>query len=208
MDSSFLIGIHFCMLFVSLVLFFKLIIQFGLPNHPKRFVSYALSFLVTLYLAGQFSADLGMVNPWFWMKWRALPLVAGSLFLLFQTIMLLGSVSFLQQKVMSRIPVLVSIMIFGFFSELADIFTVVFVSVSALVLLIPKIQSRHMKQIYFKFLLFSGLAWIMELTNYNLYLVGQVFGFFSLFYLFNFQHCFNINGLIDDCSQDLEEGKL
>jgi len=207
MDSSFLIGIHFCMAFFSLILFLKLIIQFGLPNHPKRFVSYAFSFLVTLYLVGQFSADLGLVNPWFWMKWRAYPLVAGSLFMVFQSIMLLGSVSFFQQKIMSRIPILLSVMIFGFFSELADTLTVVFLSVSTLVLLLP-FQSVHLRRIYFKFIFFAGLSWGMTLIDYNWYLISRVFSFAALFYLFNFQHCFNISALMDDVAEEIQEGSL
>ena len=105
MDSSFLMWLHISLGLFSLGFFLKLIIQFGLPNHPARLLAYMVGLSATVYFVGQAMTDLSFITPWFWIKWRPLPLVAGSLCLLLQTIMLVGNFSVIQQRIISRIIV-------------------------------------------------------------------------------------------------------
>lgn len=205
MDSSFLTGIHIGLGLLALLLFLKMIIQFGLPNHPARFVSYVVGLCVTTYFVGLSLTDLGFVGPWDWMRWRALPLIAGSLCLLLQTIMMVGSFSLIQQKVISRIPLMAALLCFALFPEYADHFMSVFLLAGGLFLIVSVGKARYQKRLYLKmltmFLVHLGLNWI---NFYSTYVVGQIFLLLSVFYIFMFEHSFGIMALVDDFKQSLE----
>ena len=120
MDSSFLSGLHISLGLFACILFIKMMVQFGVPNHPARFVSYLVGLCTATYFSGLALTDLSLVNPWLWMKWRTLPLIAGSLCLLLQTIMLAGNFSLIQQKVIARLHIIAACLCFAFFSSYAD----------------------------------------------------------------------------------------
>jgi hypothetical protein len=205
MDSSFLIGLHISLGLFACVLFLKMMIQFGLPNHPARLVSYLVGFCVCAYFIGLSATDLGLVSPWHWMKWRALPLIAGSLFLLLETVILIGSFSLIQQKVISRLPFMAALLAFAFFSQMADTFAIVFLLLGGLFLIISVRKARYQKRLYLKmllmFLIYLGLLFI---NYYPVYVLSQITLFVMVFYLFLFQHSFGITALMDDLEQSLE----
>lgn len=205
MDSSFLIGLHISLSLFACVLFIKMMIQFGLPNHPARLVSYLVGFCVTVYFLGLAATDLGFISPWHWMKWRALPLIAGSLFLLLETIILIGSFNLIQQKVISRLPLMAALLAFAFFSQYADVFAVSFLFLGGGFLIISVRKARYQKRLYLKmlfmFLIYLGL---ISLNYYPIYVLSQIVLFVIIFYLFLFQHSFGITALMDDLEQSLE----
>ena len=205
MDSSFLTGIHIVLGLLACILFLKMIFQFGLPNHPARFVSYVVGLCAATYFCGLAATDLGMLSPWTWMKWRALPLIAGSLCLLFQTIMLVGNFSLIQQKVVSRLPLMAALICFAFFSEYADGFATWFLIIGGLFLIISVKKARYQKRLYLKMLLIFLIHVGLNYSNYYLsYVLGQILIFFVIFYLFIFEHSFSIAIMMDNFKESIE----
>ena len=205
MDSSFLTGFHIGVGLFACLLFLKLIIQFGLPNHPARFVSYMVGLSVAAYFIGLSATDLHLISPWDWMKWRALPLIGGSLFLLLQTIMLAGSFSMIQQKVISRLPLMAALMCFAFFSHFADHFVIAFLLAGALFLIISVKKARYQKRLFLKMSMMFFIHVGFTMTNvYWAYLIGQIFLAVAVFYVFLFEHSFGVAALVDDFKQSLE----
>jgi len=205
MDSSFLTGIHIGLGLLACILFLKLIIQFGLPNHPARFVSYVVGLCVAAYFVGLALTDLTLIPPWEWIRWRALPLIAGSLCLLFQTIVLVGNFSLLQQKVMSRLPIIASLVCFAFFAVHADAFMSGFIIIGGLFLIISVNKARYQKRLYVKMLMmFSIHLGLIYINEYWAYVISQVFLFLVIFYIFLFEHSFGVAAMVDDFKGSLE----
>jgi len=205
MDSSFLTGIHIVLALLACILFFKMILQFGLPNHPARFVSYVVGLCIASYFCALAATDLGFLSPWTWMKWRALPLIAGSLCLLFQTIMLVGSFGVIQQKVISRLPLIAALICFAFFSDYADTFTCWFMIIGGIFLVISRNKARYQKRLFLKMLILFLIHLGLNYTNYYLsYVLGQILLFFVIFYAFIFEHSFNIAAMVDDFKESVE----
>lgn len=199
MDSSFLTGIHIVLGLLACILFLKMIIQFGLPNHPARFVSYLVGLCAFLYFCGLAATDLSLLSPWVWMKWRALPLIAGSLCLLFQTIILVGTFSVIQQKVVSRLPLMAALICFAFFSDYADGFASFFIISGGLFLIISVKKARYQTRLYLKMVLMFLIHVGLNYSSYYLgYVVGQIVLVFFVWYLFIFEHSFGIAAMIDD----------
>ncbi len=84
MDSSFLTLVNVALGLFAVYSFFKLIIRFGLPNHPARLTIYLVTSCAAIYFGMKSSVGLGIVSPFVWMRYRTLPMVAGSLALLLQ----------------------------------------------------------------------------------------------------------------------------
>jgi hypothetical protein len=205
MDSSFLTGLHISLALFSCLFLVRLIIQFGLPNHPARFLSYLVSFCIVAYFISEALTDLGLLSPWVWVKWRAFPLVAGGFCLLLQTITLLGTMNFLQQRVISRLPLIVALLSTAFFSQFADALFSVFLLLGGLFLIVFVRKSRYQKRLYVKMsFMFIGQLVCNYLGYYYAYLVGQVFLCLTVFYAFLFQQSFGILALIDDHRQESE----
>lgn len=205
MDSSFLTGLHITLGLFACLLFIKMIVQFGLPNHPARFVCYLVGFCTAAYFIGLAATDLNLLSPWDWVKWRSLPLIAGSMCLLFQTIMMVGSFSLIQQKVIARLPLMAALLGFAFFSYYADVFMSWFLGLGGLFLIISVKKARYQKRIYLKMLLIFLVHVGLNYTNvYWAYLIGQVLLFFVIFYVFLFEHSFGIAAMVDDFRESLE----
>jgi hypothetical protein len=205
MNSSFLTGLHIGLSLFACLLFIKMIIQFGLPNHPGRFISYLVCLSVCTYFVGRSLTDLNFYSPLAWIRWRSFPLIAGSLCLLLQTIMLIGSFSLIQQKIVSRIPLMASIIGFAFFGEFADALATLFIMTGGIFLIVSVKKARHQKRLYLKmmlmFLIYLGLG---RLPFFGTRILGEFFLCFTVFYIFLFEHSFGIAALIDDLKHNLE----
>jgi hypothetical protein len=205
MDSSFLTLVHVGNGIYALVSFLKLIIQFGLPNHPARFLCYIVSLSAAAYLVGLAATDLGYLSPWIWMRWRALPLVAGSVCLLFQVITLVGHFSLLQQKVISRLPLMGALLCFAFFQEQASLVAGGFILAAALFFSISVGKARFQKRLFQKMTFFFLLWNTLRLTqNYWAFVVAEALLTFGLFYLFLFEQSVAVAAVVDDFRTDLE----
>lgn len=205
MDSSFLTGLHIILSVVTTVFFLKLLIQFGLPNHPTRLFAYIVGLCTTSYFVGLSCVDFGVVSPLSWQRWRVLPLVAGSLCLLLQTILLLGQFSLIQQKVFSRIPLMAALLGFAFFYPYADYFTIAFILIGSLILIISVQKARLQKRLYLKMTLMFLLFLVSGLLPYVAVPVSGIFLLLMLFYLFQFEHLSGISAMMDDFRYSLEE---
>jgi hypothetical protein len=199
MGSIFLTAINVVLGLYCVIIFIKNIIQFGLPNHPGRFTLYLVTLCVTAFFVMKAMADLSMINPFFYMRWRALPLVAGSLGLLLQVITIVGQFSHIQQKIISRIPLMGALLFFVFFWEYADWFFSVSVLVAVLFLSISVGKARYQKRMLVKMCLFLGLFGLFRLFNvFSLYVVGELFLFPALFYFFIFEQSYGISALVEE----------
>ena len=154
MGSSFLTAIHLGLSLYCVINFLKMLVQFGLPNHPARFTIYLVSLCASAYFVMKFLTEMNLVNAFLYMKWRALPLVAGSLALLLQVITVIGNFSQIQQKIISRIPLMMALLFFAFFSEQADYFFIGCVLVSVLFLTISVGKARYQKRMLVKMAFF------------------------------------------------------
>lgn len=208
MDSSFLTWLFVSLGLYSGISFFKMLIQFGLPNHPARFTCYLITLCAAVYFCGQAAVDLALISPFLWLKWRPLPVVAGSLSLLLQVTLLVGRFSVIQQKVISRLPVIGGILCFAFFPDKADHFFGITILLGVIFLSISVGKARYQKRLYFKMALFLGLFLGFKLVNiYWLYTVGAFFLFFALFYFLLFEQSIAISSKIDDFKLSLEGEK-
>lgn len=199
MDSSFLTFANIGLGLFSSLFFLKMIIQFGLPNHPGRFISYLVVLCVAFYFTGHAAVALNFISPWKWVNLQALPLVTGSLALLLQTVMMIGHFSVIQQKVVSRIPLMAGLICLAIFPMHANIFFVLTVVAGCIFLSVSVGKARYQKRLYFKMTFFVSLFLVFRWSQeYHLYLTGQFLLFFVIYYLFLFQQAFSVAALIDE----------
>lgn len=199
MHSSFLTWVNAGLALYSTVLFLKLLVQFGLPNHPSRFTAYVISLCATSFLVLEILTSLGFLGPVLWIKWRALPIVCGSLGLLFQCITTSGSFSLIQQKVISRIPLMAGLMCFAFFPSQADLFMTISIVAGSIFLSVSVGKARYQKRLYLKMAFFLLLSSLTRLSgDYWIFCLGQTFLYFAVFYFFVFEHTFCISSLVEE----------
>lgn len=206
MDSSFLTWVNVGLGLYSLISFIKLVVQFGLPNHPLRFSVYMVSFCVTAYLLLLVMTDLALISPLFYLRWKNLPLLIASHGLLIQVITSMGQFSLIQQKVFSRFPLIIALLIFGFFNDYAEWALLLALTAGTLFFTVSVGKARYQKRTFFKMMLFLIIYGI--LTNLNIYwayLVGEAFLYPVLFYFFIFEQTFGVMSLIDE-NQQTQEG--
>lgn len=198
MGSSFLTALEIGLGIYSLIQFFKIIAQFGLPNHPGKFSLYLVCLCVTLFFTLQALADLGLILPLDFMRIRSLLLVVGSFTFLIQLVAMIGSFSLIQQKVISRVPLILGLLVYGVMPEKADLFLILTTVLGGLFLLVSKGKARYQKRLYFKMALFLVITWGAYLSqNYSVYVVGQVFLFPVLFYFFILQKTFGVKVMVE-----------
>lgn len=205
MDSSFLTWANLGLGLYSGIIFLKLVIQFGLPNHPIRLGAYLVSLCVALYFNFLVLTQFGVLSPWFWMKWRTLPLVTGSFFLLIQTVSSVGSMGLLQQKVVSRLPLIAGLLCFTFFPQYADYFVGFAIAAGCAFLTITVGKARYQKRQFFKMtfflLIFVFCKWVQI---YWAYLFGELMLFVALFYFSVFEQAACVASKIDQFHHSLE----
>ncbi len=208
MDSSFLTWLYVGLGLYSEISFFKMLIQFGLPNHPARFTCYLITLCAATYFCAQAAVDLSLISPFVWLKWRPLPLVAGGLSLLLQVTLLIGRFSLIQQKVISRLPMIGGLLCFAFFPNKADYFFGVTILLGVIFLSISVGKARFQKRLFIKMAFFLGLFLGFKLLNiYWLYVAGSFCLFFALFYFLLFEQSIAISSKIDDFKLSLEGEK-
>ena len=199
MGSTFLTAINVGLALYCMIIFLKNLIQFGLPNHPARFTLYLALICTTTFFVMKSMADLSLMHPFLFMRWRALPLVTGSLVLLLQVITIVGSFSHIQQKVISRIPLLGALLLFAIWPEGADWFFFGSLLASVLFLSVSVGKARYQKRMLFKMCLFLGLFGVFKLFNiFSLYILGELFLFPALFYFFIFEQSYGISALVEE----------
>lgn len=199
MGSIFLTAINVVLGLYCVITFLKFIIQFGLPNHPARFTLYLEILCAASYFVMRGMVDLSLMNPFHFMKWRALPIVAGSLGLLLQVISSVGSFSHIQQKIISRIPLMGALVFFAFFSQYANWFFSASVLVAVLFLSVSVGKARYQKRMLIKMGFFLGLFGLFRLfNNFSLFVVGELFLFPALFYFFIFEQSYGVSAIIEE----------
>lgn len=202
MDSSFLTLVNVALGVFASYSFVKLIFRFGLPNHPGRLTIYMVAFCAAIYFGMKAAVGLGLVPPFVWMRWRTLPLVAGSLALLLQVFSMIGQISRLQQKVLSRLPLMAGLLCFAFFPAYADYFFIFTVVLGGAFLSISVGKARHQKRLFAKMTLFLGTFQLLSMTqNYWLFVTGEVLLLAAMFYFFLFQESLGVKVLVEDFAE-------
>lgn len=204
MGSSFLTAIHLGLTSYCITHLLKNIIQFGLPNHPVRFTLYLILLSVTAFFGLEAAADLNLVNPFFYMHWRELPIIVLGLGILVQIISMAVQFTLIQQKIFSRIPFIGALLFFMIFKDKALVFFVLCFFIAVLYLVIFVGKNRYQKRAFLKMCFFLGIFGILKIpNNYTLYIFSELFLFPSLFYLFIFENSFGISALVQDQKTDL-----
>ncbi len=201
MGSSFLTAVDLVLALYCAVVFLKSCVQFGLPNHPARFGLYLVLLCAVSYFVLRTTTALGFLAPYLYERYRALPLVAGGLGLLLQTIMAVNRSSTIQQRVFSRIPLMAALLFTAFFWVYADWFFASAVLLSVLFLSAAVGKARYQKRALLKLALFLGIkAALSQYDTYSVHVLAQLFLFPALFYFFVFEHSVGVGALIDDIS--------
>ncbi len=201
MGSSFLTAVDLVLAMYCAVIFVKSCLQFGVPNHPARFGLYLVLLCAVAFFGLRCLTTLGLLAPFSYQRYRALPLVAGGLVLLLQTIMAVNRSSTIQQRVFSRIPLMAALLFTAFFWTYADWFFAGAILVSVLFLSAAVGKARYQKRALLKLGFFLGVkAAISQYDDYSAYALGQLFLFPALFYFFVFEHSVGVGALIDDHS--------
>lgn len=205
MDSSFLSLVNVALGLFAIYSFVKLVWRFGLPNHPARLTIYIVTFCAAIYFGMKAAVGLSVVPPFAWMKWRTLPLVAGSLALLLQVFSTIGQMSHLQQKVVSRLPLIAGLLFFAFFPAYADYFFMFTIVLGGAFLSISVGKARHQKRLFAKMTLFLVLFQLLNMTqNYWLFVGGEVLLLAAMFYFFLFEEALGVKVLVEELAG--EEG--
>jgi hypothetical protein len=199
MGSSFLTAIDLGLGLYCAIIFMKFLIQFGLPNHPGRFFLYMVTFSVTAFFVMRSMADLWIYNPFLLTKWQAFPVVAGSLGLLLQVVTVVGQYSLVQQKIISRLPLIAALLFFSLFENYAFYFFGTSLFLTGLFLSVSVGKARYQKRQLTKMIIFFLLAATFSLAgHFTLYVLGQVFLFPALFYFFLFQQSYGVSTLVEE----------
>lgn len=198
MGSSFLTAVNVLLALYCMVNFVRLTFQFGLPNHPSRFSMYFVVLCPTAYYTMFALTHLNLMNPYklgfFW----ALPIIAGSLALLLQVIISLANFTHLQQKIMSRFPIIISVISFFLMREYAAHFFVFSLCAIVLILTVSVGKARYQKRMLFKMCLFFALYLLCDQSSFEVIsLTGQLFLFPAWFYFFVFEQTVGVSALVD-----------
>lgn len=203
MGSSFLTAINLALGLYCLIQFLKTIIQFGLPNHPGRFTLYLVTLSVSAFFSMKALVDLNLFQPFLYVRWRTLPLITASLGIILQVITLVGHFSYIQQKIISRLPLMGALLFFAFFWEYAEWFAAFSLMASFLFLTISVGKARYQKRTFIKMCLFFGLFLGFKFINdFWAYILGELFLFPALFYFFIFQQSYGVSTLAHEWSED------
>lgn len=197
MGSSFLTAINLVLAVYCVIMFVKMMIQFGLPNHPGRFILYLVSLCATSFFVIKTMTEMNLVSPFLFTRWKSLPLVAGGLGLLLQVITCIGQFSLIQQKIISRIPLMAALLFFAFFEIYADYFLIGCLLAVVLFLSVSVGKARYQKRMLFKMIFFMSLVLVGIVTNYTVFVVTQLFLFPALFYFFIFQQSYGVSTIVD-----------
>jgi hypothetical protein len=213
MDSSFhwspLHIVNLGLALYSLILFMKTLVQFGLPNHPMRLTIYLVSFCLSLFFIGKAFTGADFIAPWMWLKYRPLPMIAGGLTLLLQVIICIGNFSLIQQKVISRLPLIGALLCLAFFPAKAEIFLGATLVAAALFLIVSVGKVRFQKRAFFKMLFFIVLYYALRWINvYWIFVGGELFLFPAIFYFYVFQQSIGVAALMDDHYREQEGLKV
>lgn len=204
MGSSFLTAIHLGLALYCLLNFFKQLVQFGLPNDPRKFSLYLTLFCVSAFFGMQVLTDLRIMDPFFYMRWRMLPVIAGGLGILVQIVFIVAQFSHVQQKIFSRIPLIGALLVFMFSPEFSQLIFNLSFLVSVLYLAVSIKKNRYQKRMFFKMSFFLGISTILKFSNfYFLYVLGELFLFPCLFYFFIFENSLGISVLVEEHKADL-----
>jgi hypothetical protein len=202
MDSSFLTLVNVALGLFAAYSLIKLIARFGLPNHPGRLTIYLVSFCAAIYFVMKAAVGLGIVPPFAWLRWRTLPLVIGSLALLLQVFGTVGRISLLQQKVISRLPLIAGLLFFTFFPVYADYFFGLMAVIGGGFLSISVGKATHQKRLYLKMIfclvLYQGFALF---NSYWPFVLGDLFLLGALFYFFLFEESLGVKVLVEEQSR-------
>jgi hypothetical protein len=199
MDSSFNNALEIMVAVFAVFAFLKLMIQFGLPRHPLRFLMFLVSLSLIFWICGDTLATCRLISMDQWIRWRSLPLVTTGVGLLIEAISIVGNFGHLQQKVISRIPLIASLVCFAIFPQKSFPFFVLSVCVGFCLLLVAKDKARYQFRLYGKMLI--CLVFATSLRSCNLVMTeifSYVFFFVMLIYFFRLQQSFGISALIDE----------
>jgi hypothetical protein len=209
MGSSFLTVLHSGLALFAGLAFFKLIIQYGRPNHPLKVISYLTTFAVFLLILGDPLADLGFISAWDWIKWQTLPLMASCFGLIFEIIMVLGGFNQLQQKIMTRLPLLAALLGYTFLKEHLQIIIPVTLILCLFLLIFSTKNLAFFRRVFIKMTIMLGLSSL--LLNYgawNFQWLRAILLYFSFFYFYLYQQGLAAISLVDSFHNDqMEETK-
>jgi hypothetical protein len=198
MGSSFLTTINVGLALYCLIVFFKSVVQFGLPNRPSRFTLYLVMLCAVFYFSMKAVAGLSYLSPLDYLHWRPLPIVAGGLGLLLQVITTVGKFSHIQQKIISRVPLIGGLLVFSLLPIYAEQIFVLCILASVLFLTVSVGKVRYQKRMLMKMSLFLGVSFALTLVNsYVTYVVSELLLFPSLFYFFVFEQGCGVSTLVD-----------
>lgn len=198
MGSSFLTTINALLALYSVIVFLKMIIQFGLPNHPGRFTLYLVSLCAAFYFSMKALTGIGLISPMDYLRFRPIPIVGGGLGLLIQIVTSVGKFSIIQQKVISRIPLMAALLVYFFFPSKAELFFGICILAAVLFLTVSVGKARYQKRMFFKMAFFLTLSGLFHLTeHYWSYVLGDIFLFPGLFYFFIIQQTYGVTAMVE-----------
>ncbi len=158
MDSSFLIWPSFVLGLFSLLLFGKMLFQFGTPKHPLKFFAYTITLSWTLLWVGASLVQVDIIDMMTWERMRAVFLLWPALGLFMQMVSQLGEFSPVQQRIMTRFPILGSLVALAFMPQWVPYLVGFFLLLVLASFFVQVGKYRQHKRVFIKFLFFLILA--------------------------------------------------
>lgn len=205
MDSSFLTLVNVALSAYSIFIFLRFVLVFGRPNRPILIMAYLGLICAASYFTSQAAANLGFMYIWNWEKWRALPLMTGGFCLFFQTITMVGTFTPMQLKVITRVPIMASLLCLFFFPSLGAVLFAVTIVAGCIFLSVMLGKARYQKRQYFKMVLFIALfVLIKQIDSQWALACANVSLMFALFYFSIFEQSFGVASKVERYQQSRE----
>ncbi len=158
MDSSFLIWPSFVLGFFSLILFTKMVVQFGVPKHPLKFFGYTITLSWTMLWIGASLVQLDIMDMTTWERWRSVFLLWPALGMFMEAVSQMGQFSQIQQRIMTRLPIIGSLLALSFMPQWVPYLVGIFLLLVAAIFLLHVGKFRFHKRIFLKFIFFLALS--------------------------------------------------
>lgn len=198
MDSSFLIWPSFVLGLFSLLLLGKMIIQFGVPKHPLKFFAYTITLSWTLLWVGASLVLLDVMDLQTWARFKAVFLLWPALGIFMEMMSQLGQFSPIQQRLMTRFPIIGSLMALAFMPEKVPYLVGFFLLLVLAIFMFQVGKFRYHKRLYIKFLFFlslSGISYFLPEVFRPWFLMVVLL--FSAIYFFLLQNTFCVTAQLE-----------
>jgi hypothetical protein len=197
MDSSFNFLLGLVVLIFAASYFIFQLFHFGVSRSSVTFIRITTSLSMLAVLGMETFMMNHVLYQMNFMKWLPFIYVVFGVGLLVETIFILGTFQVIQLKIFSRIPILASLVTYATFPNQAKVIALLSVLVGFLLFGIFLKKPHYQKMVYVKLTALIVLITIFKSVSFlGVEYILLILSLFFIFYFFLFQKCIGIKELI------------